>query len=71
MTDDPDPRSLPPEDAVQLRKQAAEAAARLRELIEQARAFQAQAVSLRAERAMLLDEVRFRVMALRKVDRFP
>lgn len=71
MTDDPAPRSLPPKDLARLRERAAEAAARLRELIEQAREIQAHAVSLRTESRMLRDEVHFIRTARRKVDRFP
>jgi uncharacterized protein (DUF3084 family) len=71
MTDDPDRHALPSEDLAQLRARAADATARLRELVEQSRELQAQAASLVAENHVLRDEVRFRVMALRKVDRFP
>ncbi|GEO43251.1 hypothetical protein SAE02_73990 [Skermanella aerolata] len=71
MTDDSVPRSVPPEDSAHLRERAVAAAARLRELIEQARELQAQAASLRAEREMLLDELRFIRTAHRKVGPFP
>jgi uncharacterized coiled-coil DUF342 family protein len=72
MTDAPAPRrSVPPEDAAQLRQQAAEAAARLRELIEQARELQAQAASLLAKNRVLRDEVRFCRIARHKRVLFP
>jgi hypothetical protein len=59
------PPSFPPEDLTQLRARAAAATIRTRELIEAARAAQAHAASLCVESAMLVDEVRFRQMALR------
>jgi uncharacterized protein (DUF3084 family) len=71
MKDDPDPRSLPPEDLAQLRARAADAAARLRELVKQSRELRAQAASLYAENARLRGEVHFRLMARGKADRFP
>ena len=65
MTDDPAPRSLPVVDPGLLRARAMAAADRTQELIEVARAAQAHAASLCVESAMVVDEVRFRQMALR------
>jgi uncharacterized protein (DUF3084 family) len=73
MTDDPTPPSLslPPEDLAQLRARAADAAARLRELVEQSRELRVQAASLCAKNAMLRNELLFRQLGRGKVDRFP
>jgi hypothetical protein len=65
MTDDPTSSlSLPPQDLARLRERAA-AIARTQELDRVSRAAQAHAASLCVESAMLVDEVRFRQMALR------
>lgn len=71
MTDDPAPRSIPVVDPGPLRARAMAAAARTRELIEVARAARAHAASLCTESAKVVDEVRFRRLARRKVDPFP
>jgi hypothetical protein len=66
MTDDPTSSlSLPPQDLARLRERAAAAIARTQELDRVWRAAQAQAASLCVESAILVDEVRFRQMALR------
>ena len=71
MTDEPTSRLLPVEDLAQCRERAAAAAARTKELIEEARAAREHAVSLLAENQMLLDKIRFRKMARRKRAYFP
>jgi uncharacterized protein (DUF3084 family) len=71
MTDDQDRHALPSEDLAQLRAWAADAAARLRELVEQSRELQAQAASLLTENHVLREELRFRRTARLKVDPFP
>jgi len=69
MTDDRYPSSLLTEDLAHLRERALAAAAQA--LIDRARDLQERAASLRAENAMVLDEVCFRRMACRKRTRFP
>jgi hypothetical protein len=69
MTNDRDSSSLPLEDLALLRARAA--AARLRRLVKATRDLQAQAASLRAENALLRDELCLRQVARGRVDRFP
>jgi hypothetical protein len=71
MTDDPIPRSFPIKDPGPLRARAMASGARTRELIEVACVAQEHAASLCAESAMLRDEVRFRLIARRKVAVYP
>jgi hypothetical protein len=71
MTDDPAPRSLPPQDLAQLKAQQAASTARNRKLIAQVRELQVRTASVRAENAQLRGEVCFLEIFLRKVDRFP
>ena len=71
---DPASRPLSTEDPAQRLERAAAAVARTKELIEASRALRAArmgAASLRVEKAMERDEMRFRRMARGKVDPFP
>ena len=65
MTPSPDRRSLPPEDSARLLGRARAEIAWTRELIETARAVQADSVLLSVQSAVLVDEVRFRRLVRR------
>jgi hypothetical protein len=71
MTDDPASHPSPLGRAQQLMRWAAEQVVRSQRLTEEAHEACARAASLSVESAMVVDEMRFRQMAPRKVDRLP
>ena len=69
---EPDSRSSPTgKDGARLLEKAQAAVAHTQNLIEAVRAARMRAASLRVEKATEREEMRFRRMARRKVDRFP